>query len=57
MLRALVQAARQRGDTEVMLHAQCSAENFYLREGFVRRGEEFFEVGIAHQEMVLALSA
>jgi predicted GNAT family N-acyltransferase len=57
VLRVLVQAARQRGDTEVMLHAQCSAENFYLREGFVRRGEVFFEVGIAHQEMVLARSA
>ena len=57
VLRALVRVARQRGDTEVMLHAQCSAEGFYTGEGFVRRGEVFFEVGIAHQEMVLALSA
>jgi len=57
VLRALVQAARQRGDTEVMLHAQCSAEGFYAGEGFVRRGEVFVEVGIAHQEMVLPLGA
>ena len=57
VLRALVQAARQRGDTEVMLHAQCSAEGFYLGEGFVRRGEVFVEAGIAHQEMVMALGA
>jgi YbgC/YbaW family acyl-CoA thioester hydrolase len=57
VLRALVQAARARGDTEIMLHAQCSAEVFYAREGFVRRGDVFVEVGIAHQEMVLALDA
>jgi YbgC/YbaW family acyl-CoA thioester hydrolase len=57
VLRALVQAARQRGDAEVMLHAQCSAEGFYAGEGFVRRGEVFVEVGIAHQEMVLPLGA
>ncbi|MDR7305200.1 YbgC/YbaW family acyl-CoA thioester hydrolase [Rhodoferax saidenbachensis] len=57
VLRALVQAARQRGDTEVMLHAQCSAEGFYLGEGFARRGEVFVEAGIAHQEMALVLAA
>ena len=51
VLEALVGAARQRGDHEVMLHAQCSAEGFYLREGFVARGESFVEAGIAHREM------
>jgi YbgC/YbaW family acyl-CoA thioester hydrolase len=57
VLRALIEVARQRGDTEVMLHAQLSAEGFYTAQGFVRRGPVFHEVGIAHQEMVLALSA
>lgn len=56
VLRALIDVARQRGDTEVMLHAQVSAEGFYAAQGFVRRGPVFHEVGIAHQEMVLALS-
>ena len=55
VLRALVQAARLRGDTEVMLHAQCSAEGFYAGEGFVPRGPVFVEAGITHQEMVLPL--
>jgi YbgC/YbaW family acyl-CoA thioester hydrolase len=55
VLRALVAVARQRGDKEVMLHAQCSAEGFYLGEGFTRRGPVFEEAGIAHQEMVLVL--
>jgi YbgC/YbaW family acyl-CoA thioester hydrolase len=54
VLHALMQAARQRGDTEVMLHAQRSAEGFYLRQGFVMRGEPFDEVGIAHIEMARA---
>lgn len=55
VLRALLEVARQRGDTEVMLHAQVSAEGFYAGQGFVPRGPVFYEVGIAHQEMVMAL--
>jgi YbgC/YbaW family acyl-CoA thioester hydrolase len=51
VLQALVTAARARGDHEVRLHAQRSAEGFYARQGFVARGEPFDEVGIAHIEM------
>jgi YbgC/YbaW family acyl-CoA thioester hydrolase len=53
VLQSLVQAARERGDHEVMLHAQRSAESFYTRLGFVPRGEPFAEAGIEHIEMVL----
>ncbi|KQP14888.1 YbgC/FadM family acyl-CoA thioesterase [Pseudorhodoferax sp. Leaf267] len=55
ILQALVQAAAARGDGEVLLHAQRSAEGFYRRMGFAVRGEPFDEVGIAHVEMVLPL--
>ena len=55
LLRTLVNAARQRGHTEVMLHAQRSAEGFYLRQGFTARGEPFEEAGIDHIEMVMTL--
>ncbi|MES2585215.1 MAG: YbgC/FadM family acyl-CoA thioesterase [Pseudomonadota bacterium] len=55
VLVALVDAARARGDTEVMLHAQCSAEGFYTRLGFRARGPVFEEAGIQHIEMVLPL--
>ena len=55
VLQALVEAARARGDREVMLHAQRSAIGFYDRLGWQRRGEAFEEAGIAHQEMVLPL--
>ncbi len=51
LLQALVQAAQNRGDREVRLHAQRSAEGFYRRQGFVAVGEPFDEVGIAHIEM------
>ncbi len=51
VLRALMTAARQRGDTQVLLHAQCSAEGFYRRLGFQPEGEPFEEAGIAHQAM------
>ena len=55
MLNALVQRARQRGDSQVVLHAQTSAAHFYAKAGFVQRGDLFTEVDIPHVEMVLAL--
>ena len=55
VLEALMAAARQRGDREVLLHAQTSAEAFYQRSGFMARGPRFDEAGIAHVEMVRAL--
>lgn len=51
LLNALVAQAQQRGDIEVVLHAQRNAEGFYSRLGFVPRGEPFDEVGIPHIEM------
>ncbi len=55
ILHSLVAAARARGDREVLLHAQRSAEGFYRRCGFQPRGEPFEEVGIPHIEMFLPL--
>ncbi len=51
----LMDAARERGDHEVVLHAQRSAQVFYRRLGFAVRGEPFDEVGIAHVEMTASL--
>ncbi|XAH26124.1 YbgC/FadM family acyl-CoA thioesterase [Xylophilus sp. GW821-FHT01B05] len=48
VLDALVAQARARGDHEVILHAQRSAEGFYARAGFTPVGEPFDEVGIPH---------
>jgi YbgC/YbaW family acyl-CoA thioester hydrolase len=55
VLDALMQAARTRGDREVLLHAQTSASDFYARAGFTPRGPVFDEAGIAHIEMTRAL--
>jgi YbgC/YbaW family acyl-CoA thioester hydrolase len=51
VLEALTAKAKQRGDKEVILHAQKSAAGFYAKSGFQERGEPFDEVGIAHIEM------
>lgn len=51
VLDALIEATRSRGVREVVLHAQTSAQNFYLRAGFAPHGEVFEEAGIAHIEM------
>ena len=55
VIDALVEAARKRGDHQVILHAQCSAEGFYRRLGFKARGDVFQDAGIDHIEMTLAL--
>ena len=51
LLEALLAVAAARGDQDVVLHAQRSAEDFYLRLGFKPRGAVFEEAGIAHIEM------
>ena len=51
LLRALVEAARRRGDGEVLLSAQVHALGFYRAEGFEPEGDEYEEAGIAHQAM------
>ena len=55
VLQALMQTAAERGDREVRLQAQASAQGFYARLGFVPEGEPFEEAGIAHIEMVRVL--
>ncbi len=57
LLRALMLAATQCGDHEVMLHAQRTAQGFYARLGFEPRGEPFEEAGIVHIEMHHTLPA
>ncbi|MDP3084020.1 MAG: YbgC/FadM family acyl-CoA thioesterase [Rubrivivax sp.] len=51
VLEALAGAAHQRGEAELMLHAQASAVAFYRRAGFVNDGAAFQEAGIEHQAM------
>lgn len=55
VLQALAEAARARGDRQLMLHAQRSAEGFYRRLGWQPRGEPFMEAGVEHVEMVTTL--
>ena len=56
VLLALMAAARRRGDKEIVLHAQRSAESFYAGLGYEPRGAPFEEAGIVHIEMTKALS-
>jgi predicted GNAT family N-acyltransferase len=56
VMDALTDVARQRGDLQIILHAQCSAEPFYRRLGFKAHGEVFQDAGIDHIEMTLQLA-
>ena len=51
IMSALMAAAKSRGDAEIVLHAQCNAKNFYLKQGFTQRGLPFDEEGMQHIEM------
>ena len=51
LLEALVEFARERGDREVMLDAQTTAEAFYQRHGFISEGDIFMDAGIPHIRM------
>lgn len=55
LLDALVEAARERGDEEIVLSAQVSAEGFYRGRGFIAEGAVYAEAGIAHRDMRLRL--
>ena len=52
LLHALTDAASLRGDTQLLLHAQRSAEGFYQRAGFKPQGEPFVETGMEHIKMI-----
>jgi len=42
---------KNRGIKQVVLHAQCSAVNFYKSCGFEESGSPFWEAGIKHVKM------
>lgn len=56
LLQTLIEAAAQRGDRQIVLHAQRSAKDFYTRAGFEPQGQPFEEAGIPHIEMVRRLA-
>jgi predicted GNAT family N-acyltransferase len=51
VLGFLIYRARTRGFHKAILHAQVTAEGFYLKEGFSPLGGVFDEAGIAHRLM------
>jgi predicted GNAT family N-acyltransferase len=48
ILTALMDEAKKRGHTAVMLNAQIQVQVFYEHFGFTREGEEFMDAGIPH---------
>ncbi len=57
ILERLVQEARHRGVTQVVLSAQTHALGFYRRHGFKEQGTVYEEAGIQHQEMRRVLNS
>jgi predicted GNAT family N-acyltransferase len=55
LVRAIEDAARERGLTAVDLHAQTRALGFYERLGYEAYGPEFQDAGIEHRAMRRAL--
>lgn len=55
MLRDLIRLARERGIRQLFLNAQCEAQAFYERLGFVAEGGVFEDAGIDHRRMGMQL--
>jgi predicted GNAT family N-acyltransferase len=51
LLHAADSAAREHGSTRIVLHAQTDARALYRADGYVDRGDLFFEAGIEHITM------
>jgi predicted GNAT family N-acyltransferase len=51
ILAFLMERARERGIRRAVLHAQLTAEGFYLKNGYIPEGEVFDEAGIPHRLM------
>jgi predicted GNAT family N-acyltransferase len=51
LLRRLIDAARMRGDRQLVLSAQTHAIAFYARFGFIAEGEDYDDAGIPHRTM------
>ena len=51
LLGAAHRQARTAGATEIELHAQLPARDFYEQAGYVAEGDVFEEAGIAHVVM------
>lgn len=55
LMDAAEEAARERGATRVVLHAQTEVERFYAQRGYVTTSDVFEEAGIPHVVMELEL--
>ena len=51
LLKALIEAARQKGHKEITLSSQLQAAEFYREQGFEAEGKVYQEAGILHQLM------
>jgi len=51
LMRKVHELARERGMSELVLHAQTQAEDFYRALGYQPEGEVFMEAGIPHLTM------
>lgn len=54
LMERTIADARAAGATDIVIHAQCHAEAFYMALGFRRVGDMFDEAGIPHIRMELA---
>lgn len=52
LMQAAEARGRELGAQSVLLHARCTAQNFYDKQGYVVQGAEFAEQGIPHVVMV-----
>ena len=55
IMKALIETAKSKGISSLILHAQVSAIPFYEKLGFIANGPIYDEAGIPHRNMMMVL--
>ena len=53
LTKYLIKYSLKRNESDIIMHSQYYAKDFYKKFGFVEVGEPFYEAGIKHIKMIL----
>ncbi|MBF0266719.1 MAG: GNAT family N-acetyltransferase [Gammaproteobacteria bacterium] len=56
LLKKCIDDIKKTNTQKIIIHAQETVLQFYQQQGFIEKGEKFYEADIAHKKMILELT-
>ena len=56
IIEGVIDFSKKKGYSAIICDARQSAIDFYVKNGFIKEGEEFIQVGIPHYQMKIQLN-